>query len=95
MQCKSNKRGDGWDVDETQEGQSITGREGEVISKPGCKNKNKTKQKNPLPVLQAFPGEFFFFFFLSKLWQSEHKGALPSSVSQYLPLSLLLPEVQL
>lgn len=48
------------DVDETQVRQSITGREGEVISKPDCKNKNKTTQeKTRLPVLQALLGESF------------------------------------
>lgn len=80
------------DVDETQEGQSITGREGEVISKPGCKNKNKIKQKKPLPVLQAFPGEFFFF--LTNCGSLSIKVLYPPA-SLYLPLSLLLPEVQL
>lgn len=41
------------DVDETKEWQSITGREGEVISKLYCKNKTHT-QKKTLPALQAF-----------------------------------------
>lgn len=66
---------------------SLGGKEGEVISKLDCKNKNKTKHKKIL----FLPSRLSKKRLLNKL---EHRGAPPHSLSVSFSQTPLLPAIK-